>query len=121
MRKMYGVFLALFFACGVALALTGSQVPFSNITIANTSVAYRISNATLLTDSYDICAGDNNTGRIYVGDSTITTGVGDTLGATDCISKTRPVNGYQFDLYKLYVRGDTVNDTVRGTYLKYSN
>lgn len=103
-------------ACSIAFALTISAPKNKNITVANVSVSYPLSSEpSESTSAYTISAGANNTGTIYIGDSTVnSTNYGTYLNAGDTFSANRADTYYKID--GVYIRGTVVNDTASVIY-----
>jgi hypothetical protein len=100
--------------CGIAVAAS-VEPGYTKLTISNTTVAVPVSATSKTAGEYTVFAGANNTGKICVGDSTVTTANTDAcLNAGD--TETQDKYGHDYKLDKLYVIGDTLNDTVTVKY-----
>ena len=117
MKKMTVLELMLMFTMvsGVAFAVRVSA-EHETITLANTSVAYPLSSDSGFTTSeYTIEAGQNNTGKVYVGSSSVSSSdYGVSLNAGDTVSADKA--DIDYTLSEIYIRGSVANDTVTVLY-----
>jgi len=105
-------------ACSAAFALTVDPANQWNYTVTNTSVSTPLTTDTDMTTSgYTIVAGENNTGTIYIGSSSVnSTNYAINLNPNDSISESNSDTYYRMS--RLYYRGSAINDTF---HVKYNN
>lgn len=99
-------------------------VTLSPVTVSSAGNAVQLSSSSIFTSSATIQADVDNSGNIYIGDSSVTSSNGIELKPGDVYEFSgddiRGI-GEQIDLSDLYVDAATSNDSVRVTYFKRKN